>query len=146
VKILSRVFRGKFLCFLKKAYTEQALLFTGTSLPYAEESSFLALIDALYEPDWVVYCKKPFKSSFHVVKYLSRYTHKTAIYNNRLVAMDDQTVTFHYRDYKDDGKVKPLTQDAMEFMRRFMMHVRPLGFKRLDIMAFSATPTEKPNY
>jgi hypothetical protein len=143
VKILSRVFRGKFLCFLKKAYTEQALIFTGSSLPYAEESSFLALIDALYDPDWVVYCKKPFKSSFHVVKYLSRYTHKTAIYNNRLIAMDDQTVTFHYRDYKDDCKVKPLTLDAMEFMRRFMMHVLPSGFQKIRYYGFLSNANRK---
>nr|WP_204249603.1 transposase [Paenibacillus crassostreae] len=104
VRILSRVFRGKFLCFLKKAYADQTLRFTGSSLPYAEESSFFTLLDSLYEPDWVVYCKKPFKSSFHVVKYLSRYTHRTAIYNNRIQAMDDRTVTFHYRITKMTGK------------------------------------------
>jgi hypothetical protein len=136
VRILSKVFRGKFLCFLKRAFEQQKLRFTGSSLPYAEEASFLALIDALYEPNWVVYCKKPFKRTYHVVQYLSRYTHKTAIYNNRLAAMDEKTVTFQYRDYKDQGKVKALALDAMEFMRRFMMHVLPSGFQKIRYYGF----------
>lgn len=131
VKVLSKVFRGKLLDLVKKAYAEQTLKFVGTSLPFAEEEAFLALLSTVYALDWVVYCKKPFKSPYHVVKYLSRYTHKTAIYNNRLTAMNEATVTFQYRDYKDDGKVKPLTLDAMEFMRRFMQHVLPSGFQRI---------------
>lgn len=136
VRMLSKVFRGKFLCFLKRAFEQQKLRFTGSSLPYADEPAFLTLINVLYEPDWVVYCKKPFKSTYHVVQYLSRYTHKTAIYNNRLMAMDEETVTFHYRDYKDQGKVKTLSLDAMEFMRRFMMHVLPSGFQKIRYYGF----------
>lgn len=143
VKVLSKVFRGKLLALVKRAFTEQKLKFVGTSLPFAKENAFLALLDTLYALDWVVYCKKPFKSSYHVVQYLSRYTHKTAIYNNRLKAMDEATVTFHYRDYKDDGKVKPLTLDAMEFMRRFMQHVLPSGFQRIRYYGFLSNCNRK---
>ncbi|MEB3102845.1 IS91 family transposase [Ferviditalea candida] len=131
VKVLSKVFRGKLLALVKQACFKQELKFVGSSLSFAEEESFQALLDTLYTLDWVVYCKKPFKSPFHVVKYLSRYTHKTAIYNNRLKGMDEAAVTFMYRDYKDQGKVKPLTLDAMEFIRRFMQHVLPSGFQRI---------------
>lgn len=131
VKVLAKVFRGKLLALVKKAYAEHSLQFAGTSMPLAEEPAFLALLDSVYALDWVVYCKKPFKSTYHVVQYLSRYTHKTAIYNNRLTAMDEATVTFRYRDYKDAGKVKLLTLDAMEFIRRFMQHVLPTGFQRI---------------
>jgi hypothetical protein len=143
VKILSKVFRGKFLCFLKKAFEEQKLKFTGDSLPYAVPSAFLTLLGSLYEPAWVVYCKKPFKSSHHVVQYLSRYTHKTAIYNNRLMAMDETQVIFSYRDYKDQGKVKPLALDAMEFIRRFMQHVLPSGFQKIRYYGFLSNANRK---
>jgi hypothetical protein len=143
VKVLSKVFRGKFLYFLKQAFVEEKLRFTGQSLPYAEEASFQSLIDSLYEKDWVVYCKKPFKSPYHVVQYLSRYTHKTAIYNNRLVSMDDETVTFNYRDYKDEGKVKPMKLNAMEFMRRFMLHVLPSGFQKIRYYGFLSNCNRK---
>jgi hypothetical protein len=143
VKVLSKVFRGKLLALLKKAYAEQALKFVGTSLPFAEEEAFTALLDTLYAIDWVVYCKKPFKNPYHVVKYLSRYTHKTAISNNRLAAMSEDAVTFQYRDYKDHGKVKPLTLDAMEFIRRFMQHVLPSGFQRIRYYGFLSNCNRK---
>jgi hypothetical protein len=138
VRVLSKVFRGKFLSLLKKAYEQQQIHFIiEESLPYDEEASFFsALIDSVYEKDWVVYCKKPFKTPHHVVQYLSRYTHKTAIYNNRLVSMDEETVTFRYRDYKEESKVKFMKLNAMEFMRRFMLHVLPSGFQRIRYYGF----------
>jgi hypothetical protein len=135
VKVLSKVFRGKFLAMVKKLFFEQDLHFTGTSLPLAEQEVFQQLIDELYEKEWVVYCKKPFKTPYHVVQYLSRYTHKTAIYNNRLIEMDECTITFLYRDYRDQKK-KRLKLDAMEFMRRFMMHVLPSGFQKIRYYGF----------
>jgi hypothetical protein len=143
VRVLSKVFRGKFLYYLKKAFVEEKLRFTGQSLPYAEEASFQSLMDSFYEKDWVVYCKKPFKSPYHVVQYLSRYTHKTAIYNNRLVSMDEETVTFRYRDYKDEGKVKLMNLNAIEFMRRFMLHVLPSGFQKIRYYGFLSNCNRK---
>lgn len=143
VKVLAKMFRGKLLALVKKAYGEQTLQFAGSSMPFAEESAFQALLDSVYVLDWVVYCKKPFKSPYHVVQYLSRYTHKTAIYNNRLIAMNESTVTFRFRDYKDDGKVKLLTLDAMEFIRRFMQHVLPTGFQRIRYYGFLSNCNRK---
>lgn len=143
VRILSKVFRGKFLHLLKRAFKEKKLKFTGEATAFAEPAAFLALLDSLYEPDWVVYCKKPFKSSHHVVKYLSRYTHKTAIYNNRLSAMNEDSVTFSYRDYKDQSKVKPLTLSAEEFIRRFLLHVLPSGFQKIRYYGFLSNCNRK---
>lgn len=143
VRVLSKVFRGKFLALLKVAFSQNKFEFTGQALPYAEEAFFLALLDSLYGIGWVVYCKKPFRTPFHVVKYLSRYTHKIAIYDNRLVSMDDESVTFRYRDYKDDGKVKSMKLGAMEFMRRFLLHVLPSGFQKIRYYGFLSNCNRK---
>ena len=116
VKVLSKVFRGIFLALLKKAFYGNKVV-----LP-AELGSFQGLLDALYAKSWVVYCKKPFKSPFYVVQYLNRYSHKTAIYNNRLVSMDENSVAFRYRDYRDN-KVKLLKLDAMEFNPFFCLFI-----------------------
>ena len=143
VKVLSRVFRGIFLALLKKAIEMQKVAVTGASLPDEDPSAFSHLLDRLYKKDWVVYCKKPFKTPHHMVQYLSRYTHKTAISNHRLVTMDDDTVTFRYRDYKDQSQTKTMTLPAMEFMRRFMMHVLPSGFQRIRYYGFLANCNRK---
>jgi hypothetical protein len=143
VKVLSKMFRGKFLALLKQAFAEQKLSFEGQAQAYAGEAAFGDLMDLLYEKPWVVYCKKPFKSPYYVVKYLSRYTHKTAISNNRLAAMDEETVTFHYRDYKDQSKVKSMRLEAMEFIRRFMLHVLPSGFQRIRYYGFLSNCNRK---
>lgn len=143
VKVLSAMFRGKFLALLKQAFAEQKLCFDGQAQAYAGETAFGALLDLLYGKPWVVYCKKPFQSPYHVVKYLSRYTHKTAISNQRLLSMDEETVTFHYRDYKDKGMVKPMRLDAMEFIRRFMLHVLPSGFQRIRYYGFLSNCNRK---
>ena len=94
VKVLSRVFRGKFISFVKKAFEDKSLEFHGDSQRFSIYKGFYGLMDTLYQKEWVVYCKEPFKNSDNVVEYLSRYTHKTAIYNNRLVSMDDSSVSF----------------------------------------------------
>lgn len=136
VRVLSKVFRGKFLALLKKAFYEK-------KLDFEKPDSFQGLLDSLYAKDWVVYCKKPFRSPYDVVQYLSRYTHKTAIYDNRLVSMDENSVTFRYRDYKDNNKVKLLKLDAMEFIRRFMMHVLPSGFQKIRYYGFLSNCNRK---
>lgn len=131
VKVLSRVFRAKLLELLKLAFDENKLKFIGECASWQLESEFLSQVDTLYRIPWVVYCKKPFKNTNNIVEYLSRYTHKTAIYNNRLVSMDESSVTFRYRDYRDKNTVKLMTLDAMEFIRRFLMHVLPPGFQKI---------------
>ena len=131
VKVLSRVLRGKFLALLKQSFKACDISFHGISSALSSQATFYDLIDSLYKKEWVTYCKKPFKHSANVVEYLSRYTHKTAIYNNRLVSMDDSTVRFKWRDYRDDNKVKIMSLDTMEFIRRFLMHVLPSGFQKI---------------
>jgi hypothetical protein len=92
---------------------------------------FQALIDALYRKEWVVYCKKPFKSPWHVLRYLGRYTHRVAISNQRIVNLDNDQVVFTWRDYKNENKTKLMTIDASEFIRRFLLHVLPSRFVKI---------------
>lgn len=117
--------------FLARAYLDGKLKFNGECAELINESCFLSLKDTLYKKNWVVYCKKPFKQTQHIIQYLANYTHKVAIYNNRLISMDDQTVTFRYKDYRDKSCQKHMTLDAMEFIRRFLMHVLPSGFQKI---------------
>jgi hypothetical protein len=131
VKVLSRKFRGKFLAFLKEAYQDGELWFHGKIESLAGKTKFQALIDALYQKEWIVYCKKPFKSPWHVLRYLGRYTHRVAISNQRIVSLDNERVSFQWRDYKDANKTKLMTLDSSEFIRRFLMHVLPSRFVKI---------------
>lgn len=131
VKVLSKKFRGKFLYYLKQLYAAGLLGFHGKIAVLAGEDAFMALISRLYEKDWVVYCKKPFKSPHRVLEYLGRYTHRVAISNNRLVKVVDGKVTFRWRDYRDKSKQKLMTLECNEFIRRFLMHVLPYRFVKI---------------
>ena len=137
VKVLSRKFRGKFLAFLKEAYQDGELRFYGKLGPLSGKLKFQNLVDSLYQKDWVVYCKKPFKSPWYVLRYLGRYTHRVAISNQRIVSLQDNAgakapeVTFTWRDYKEKSKTKLMTLDASEFIRRFLMHVLPSRFVKI---------------
>lgn len=132
VKVLSRKFRGKFLAFLKEAYQDGALNFHGKLKPLSGKLKFQSLFDALYRKDWVVYCKKPFKTPWHVLRYLGRYTHRVAISNQRIVSLQDDRVTFSWRDYKDKKRsTKLMTLEASEFIRRFLLHVLPNRFVKI---------------
>jgi hypothetical protein len=131
VKVLSRKFRGKLLAFLKEAFQDDELLFFGILAPLAGKLNFQALLDALYQKQWVVYCKKPFKSPWHVLRYLGRYIHRVALSNQRIVALQDEQVTFSWRDYKDNNKTKLMTLDVSEFIRRFLLHVLPSRFVKI---------------
>jgi len=124
VKVISRKFRGKFLHLLRQAYEMGEIAFFNEATQLSIKSNFLTFVDHLYCKDWVVFCKKPFKSPSHVVKYLGRYTHRVAISNSRIQAFDGQTVSFSWKDYKDN-KRKLMTLDATEFARRFLLHILP---------------------
>jgi len=131
VKVLSRVFRGKFLDYLKKSYYCSKLNFSGQIGTLGSRQEFKILIDKLYKKEWVVYSKPPFKSPEHVLKYLGNYTHRVAISNSRITDFKDDKVTFKWRDYKDNSKPKLMTIDALEFIRRFLFHVLPNGFVKI---------------
>ncbi|MHB8170127.1 MAG: transposase [Thermincolia bacterium] len=101
MKVLSRKFRGKFLFHLKDAWRNGLLKFFNEVEELASEVNFLNLIGSLYDKDWVVFCKRPFKSPWHVVSYLGRYTHRVAISNSRIESFDGSSVIFMWKDYKD---------------------------------------------
>jgi len=130
-KVLARLFRGKFLAYLKQAYEKNKLVFPGKIAHLKEESAFKALLRRHYKQEWVVDCRPPFGNAEMVMEYLGRYTHRVAISNNRLVKLEDGKVTFRYRDRRDSDKVKQMTLDAPEFIRRFLLHILPDGFVKI---------------
>jgi hypothetical protein len=128
VRVLSRVFRGKYLDGLRRAHHRGRLRFFGKLEPLADVTAFHAFLRPLAKKEWVVYAKRPFGGPAQVLKYLARYTHRVAISNRRLVRLENGRVTFRYKDYADAGKAKAMTVDALEFLRRFVQHVLPSGF------------------
>jgi hypothetical protein len=131
VRVLSRLFRGKFLARLKQAHRDGRLSFHGRLAALAELAAFEAWLTPLYQADWVVYAKAPFGGPAQVLKYLARYTHRVAISNQRLMDVSDGQVTFRYKDYADDHRQKTMTMSAEEFLRRFLLHVLPRGFVKI---------------
>jgi hypothetical protein len=131
VKVLSRVFRGKFLAYLKDLRDKEKLSFPGHIAPLKEPHAFNTLLSSLYQQEWVVYCKPPFHSAEEVIDYLGRYTHRVAVSNNRLVTLEGSRVTFQYRDRQDNDTVKLMTLEADEFIRRFLLHLLPEGFVKI---------------
>lgn len=131
VKVLSRKFRGKFLYYLKQAYNESKLNFYGKQEYLCNDHHFQNLMSSLYQIDWVVYCKQPFKGASCVLEYLGRYTHRVAISNNRILKIENGNVTFKWRDYRDSKKVKLMTVTAEEFIRRFLIHILPDRFTKI---------------
>jgi len=133
VKILSRLFRGLFLHKLLAAHREGRLTFFGKHARLAERKAFAAYLGPSRKVKWHVYCKPPFGGPEAVLAYLSRYTHRVAISNHRLIASDHRGVTFRYKDYRADGsaRYKIMTLAAHEFIRRFLIHVLPKGLHRI---------------
>ena len=139
VKILSRKFRGKFLYFLSR----ENLQFYGNLSHLNDADQFGAFIKDLYNTGWVVYCKPPFGNAQKVIDYLGRYTHRVAISNNRLIDMDDGFVTFRWRDYSDNNNQKTMRIAAEEFIRRFLTHVLPKGFRKIRHFGLFASRDKK---
>jgi hypothetical protein len=118
---------------LLAAHKEKLLEFFGTHAALADEKAFSAFLGPLWRQDWVVYSKRPFSGPKQVLSYLSRYTHRVAIANSRLIAANEKGVTFKYKDYRVEGpgRHKTMTLATHEFIRRFLMHVLPRGFHRI---------------
>ena len=133
VRVLSRLFRRRFLEALGHAHAGGRLQFFGEHAALADARAFARWLAPLRKCEWVVYAKRPFAGPSAVLAYLSRYTHRVAIANSRLVAMNDRGVTFRWKDYRAKGKTrrKTMTLGANEFMRRFLLHVLPSGFHRI---------------
>lgn len=131
VKVISKVFRGKYLSELKQLWSDKRLAFHGTAKPYKNHDTFKELLDTCYAKEWIPYCKKPFRGAESVIKYLGKYTHRIAISNYRIKSMTDTEVTFTVKDYKNKGQWTELTLSGEEFIRRFLMHVPPKRFVRM---------------
>jgi hypothetical protein len=139
IPVLRKLFRGKLVAGLRDAYRDGRLDFPGTLAPLKPEAAFRAFLRSLYRQTWVVYAKPPFGSPAHVLHYLARYTHRVAISNHRLVDVTDDTVSFRWKDYRHGSQIRTLTLDAVEFLRRFLMHVLPKRFVRIRYFGFLAS-------
>src|SRR5689334_1881681 len=133
-----RVFRGKFIGGLKRLYRRKKLGHTGPAAVFSEPKQFAKLVGRLRRQDWVVYVKPAFGGPLQVLRYLGRYTHRIAISNHRLLAFDGERVTFRWRDYAHGNKSRVMTLEAVEFLRRFFLHVLPKGFVRIRHFGFLA--------
>ena len=138
IKVLSRVFRGKFVAALKRACSEGKLRFYGDLKRLAQPKVFSSWLRQLFRHDWVVYCKPPFGGPEHALRYLGAYTHRVAISNHRLVALADGQVTFRWRDSAHKNKKRLMTLPLEEFLRRFLLHLLPRGFVRIRNFGFLA--------
>jgi putative transposase len=133
VRVLSRLFHRLFLDGLSALNQAGRLAFRGDLAPLADQRAFDAALAPLRRSAWVVYAKRPFAGPQAVLAYLARYTHRVAISNSRLVRLDDKGVTFKWKDYRIKGRdrLRTMTLDAAEFIRRFLLHVLPSGFHRI---------------
>lgn len=131
IRILSRVFRGKFIAGLKQLLSQNKLEFHGSLHELSHPERFQQFLRQLYTNEWVVYAKPPFGGAEHVLHYLARYTHRVAISNHRLVAFNDGRVSFRWKDYAHGGKQKVMTVSTDEFLRRFLIHVLPRNLVRI---------------
>src|SRR5258707_3488335 len=138
VKVLSRVFRGKFVAALKRAVHDGRLNFHGDLQLLAQPQTFAAWLRPLFRKDWVVYAKPPFGGPEHVLRYLLRYTHRVAISNHRLISFANQKVTFRWRDSAHNNEQRQMTLSLDEFLRRFLLHLLPDGFVRIRHFGFLA--------
>lgn len=131
VKVLDKVFRGKFVAGLRRVHRNKRLTCAGSIQYLEDQKRFSAFLRTLFRKNWVVYAKPAFGGPDQVIRYLGRYTHRVAISNHRLVSFDGNQVTFRWRDYAHGNKQRLMTVSAEEFMRRFLLHVLPKGFVRI---------------
>jgi hypothetical protein len=143
VRVLSHRFRKSFLRALHRAFLKGTLRFHGEMKSLSDPAAFQALCDQTAAIDWVVHAKPPFGGPRRVLKYLARYTHRVAISNHRLRALEDGHVSFEWKDYAHRARTKLMTLDAVEFLRRFLLHVLPTGLVRIRLFGFLANRVRK---
>jgi hypothetical protein len=135
VRILSKVFRGKFICELQKLFCDGRLVFPQKLAHMESEKQWGNFVKTLYANDWIPFVKETFKQFGNAVKYLGRYSHRIAISNSRIISVSDEGVSFRAKDYRD-GSDKIVTLNGVEFIRRFLMHVLPKGFEKIRHSGF----------
>ena len=138
IAVLRRLFRGKFVAGLKSAFGHGQLHLSGNLAPLAQPKVFASSLRPLFRKDWIVYSKPPFGGPEYVLQYLGRYTHRVAISNHRLLALDDRQVTFRWRDSAHNNEQKVMTLSLDEFLRHFLLHLLPKGFVRIRHFGFLA--------
>lgn len=143
VRVLSRLFRGKFLAYLREAHADGLMVCAGQLQELCEPTAFAKWLCQLRELEWVVYAKPPFGGPEQVLKYLARYTHRVAISNQRLVKLEEDKVHFRWKDYAGENQQKTMALDAIEFIRRFLLHVLPSGLVRIRHYGFLANRHRK---
>jgi hypothetical protein len=143
VPVLGSRFRNVFLAYLREAFEEGKLQFHGEMAGLARPPAFAALCSRARRIKWVVHAKPPFGGPEQVLKYLARYTHRVAISNSRILSIEDGKVTFLWKDYADGDKTKTMTLGAVEFIRRFLLHILPAGFVRIRQFGFLANRARK---
>jgi hypothetical protein len=144
IPVLRKLFRGKLVAGVRHAFRNGRLHLPGSLDALNTAVAFSAFLRSLYRQTWVVYAKPPFGSPAHVLHYLARYTHRVAISNHRLVDVTDDTVSFRWKDYRHGSRVRTLTLDADEFLRRFLLHVLPKRFVRIRYFGFLASRCRTP--
>lgn len=130
-RVLSEVFRGKFLHYLKEAKRQNKLIFEGEIKSFKQKRKFKQLLDTLYNKDWGVFCKTSSKSSTSLINYFATYAYRIAISNKRILGLENDRVVFRYKDYTDHGIQKIMKLPAEEFIRRFLLHILPAGFFKI---------------
>jgi hypothetical protein len=143
VEVLGALFRGKFLALLRRAFRKGKLRLGGALAPLQQRKAFDRFTWLLKQKKWIVYAKKPFAGPQHVIQYLAHYTHRVAIANGRILGFEDGQVTFRWRDSAHGNKRKVMTLDAVEFMRRFLLHVLPRGFVKIRHFGYLANRERK---
>ena len=143
VKPLGHLFRGKFLAFLEEAFARNRLECYGRLRELAHPVRFADFVSPLREQEWVVYAKPPFGGPQQVLQYLARYTHRVAISNGRLLGLESGQVRFRWRDSQNQNQIKEMSLDAVEFIRRFLLHVLPSGFVKIRHFGFLSNRNRK---
>jgi len=143
VRVLSRVFRGKFVAELRQLHAAGKLNLYGGLTPLAAPVAFAAMLRDLFRSDWVVYAKRPFGGAEHALRYLGCYTHRVAISNHRLVALENGQVVFRWRDSAHKNKKRLMRLELDEFLRRFFLHVLPRGFVRIRPLRVLCPPAAR---
>ena len=140
---LAKEFKKRYLRNLKTAYQKEALIFPGNTADFESQQGFGKLVRSLSKANWIAYAKRPFAGPQQVLDYLGRYTHRVAISNNRIVSIDNGNVTFTYRDREGNNEIREMTLDAHEFIRRFLLHVLPMGFMKIRYFGFLSHKNKK---
>ena len=143
VKVMSRLFRGKFLAGIKEAFLAGKLRCLGALASITELKTLNEYLRPMYQKDWVVYAKAPFGGPEQVINYLGRYTHRVAISNERILKVEQGQVCFRYKDYAKGGKSQVMSLSAEEFIRRFLLHILPRGFHKIRYYGLLATRNRK---